>query len=265
MLRLRVAASLPWVDSRNIIRSPVEQFAMLEDEARRAILGESRPPLIWEFGVLTDSWERAESSKPLLVGAEDDPDSSIACYAVGNEAAREYHEELRPLWLAFLKWMSERHPTDVYFFSDEFWSESHGWSEFDEASRRRLVSGVTALTGTSAAGVYAAVAHQVSIDALLNTWWPSGLGMLGGSSLKRGPNQQDLTDSLLSRGRIAVADLARINRCFQTAASFDNLGFLIMNWSDQWSELRAALAREGWVDGLPVDLALARLQEKRFK
>lgn len=258
MLRLRVAAALPWVDSRNVIRSPVEQFTMLEDEARRALIAEPRPPLVWEFGVLTDSWERPQSSKPVMVGAEDGGDASVTCYAVGHELALEYQEELRPLWLALLKWMGERHATDMYFFADEFWTEDKSWLEFGEAVRRHLVSGVTLPTRASAPGIYVARAHQVSLDSLLHTWWPSGLGMLGGSSVKRGQGKGEL-ESLLMRGRIASVDLTSLEWCFQTTTSFDNLGLIVLSRNDDWTELRDALMRRGWVDGLPVDVALARL------
>ncbi|HEY2378930.1 MAG TPA: hypothetical protein VGH98_23325 [Gemmatimonadaceae bacterium] len=230
---------------------------MLEDEARRALIAEPRPPLVWEFGVLTDSWERPESSKPVLVGAEDGSDSSSTCYAVGYELAGEYQEELRPLWLAFLNWMSERHATDIYFFADQFWTEDQGWLEFGEAVRRRLVSGVTVPSKTSA-GVYAARAHQVLLGDLLHRWWPTGLGMLGGASMKRGKGKREL-ESLMLRGRITSVDLTSLDWCFQTTATFDNLGFIVLSRNEDWAELRDALLRRGWVDGLPVDVALARL------
>ena len=233
---------------------------MLDHTARRALkAGATAPVTVWELGIVSDGWEKPGSAKPIQVGGGSDGTGGATAYAIGSEAAPLHQEELRPLWRAFLNWLDERSHTHVYLLADEIWSKQGRWVEFGEALAQGAFGAAKLdAINTTTPGVYATTATLHQLSTVTEDWWPSGLGTLAGVSLRIDTDGHGRT-RIMRRGQLSATDLPIVRQCFQTAPSFDNLGFVVLSHAESWRSIRDALEVEGWSDGKPLEAVLERL------
>lgn len=247
VLRLRLAPSLPWVDSQSRVRSPLESLVLLGGEARRAIIDDpSAYGLVaWEIGVLTDDWDAPSHSKPVQMGADDGGSAIGTAFAVGSERAQEIAADLMPLWKRVLRVLS---PRDGFRFliSDAVWDETaRKWTDIHDGLARGLVDGVARPTDLSAVEGWSWLrGGLIEFCDLTRQWWPSAAG---------GLVAVDTPVPLRDSEMIVEADLRRLAGYCMTSKAYDNLGFNILSRSPSWDALQAALSSHGLVDGMAVD------------
>lgn len=257
MLRLHLGPMLPWVDSKNRIRSPVEEFAVLSADSRSQIAQETSRFVTWKIGVLSDDWDHPEHAKPIDVGA--DAGALLAtCYALGD-AADSHVNELLPLLRSFLVLLRKDAVYERWFCADSFWQSSSSGQQrlesFGDAALTRLSALREAKVEQVEGTKYFTIRLSPTLAAnALSSWWPSpAFGQLEGILSREGlSDAQDR--ALATSGKLRLEVLSSVSHIFSVSRSFDNLGIAVVSTTDVWREVQDRLTALAWADGKPVDL-----------
>jgi hypothetical protein len=255
LLRLLVEPIRPWVDSEGRTRSRWEEFGRILDE--RALLALDWPMgadlIPWHLAIVSDDLASADYLKPLdLAERVDGPE--IICHAVGHENAADHFEELAPLWTAFLARLRGgaersrfvlaqhmRHPEG--YWCDLTRALEDGWFELNAAHA----------CNTTREGHVTTVLSGPELSTLLASWWPNGLGMLGGVAY-RSEAACDADRGFERHAFIPAEVLGEVDHAFVTTSTFDELGLAILSRSAAFGEIQQLLREQKWTTGMPVDL-----------
>lgn len=249
LLRLRVAESLPWVDSAARVRSSLDGFRLLAPSAREAIHTHGWSSVAWEFGVLCDQADTPDV-KAILFDDDDITASPAAGFPVGYRHARQYQSTLRPLWTDYLTWFSQEFGAPTYFLSDEVWQDDTGWMELSDGVKRGLFGDAHFAVRETTRRGWVSSKLTSDIRSLLQHWWPSSLGGLAGVVVRS--DATATIDRVRQSGVITAAELPDVVTAFETTPVFDQLGFVAMCTTRTWPDIQGALRRQGWHDGRVV-------------
>jgi hypothetical protein len=255
LLRLELTESLPWVDSRNTVRSPFEEFRCIERSASDALdSGTLGTYALWNIGVLTDESEDApDSSKPTLFG-EESSDANKIGFAVGHSQAQRLFQRLVPLWSRFIDDMTLSYPT-VYLVSDRWRGPNREWLDLGAAALAGALGPVgSQIRATNRSLTFSARLNQSQLRDLLSYWWPAAGGFLAGVVLRN--HDEEVAQRIARAGLVPSADLTNIRHVFQTTPSFDDLGFAVLSRGTTWNDMRSLLNNAGWRDAQPLDDSL---------
>ena len=248
MLRLRVAPSLPWVDSQNRVRSPFENLVLLDASARSALSGARPHGLVsWEIGIVSDDWDVPSHSKPREVGGDDGSTAIGMLYAVGADRAAELSLDVASLWLALFDFLSpDQHLK--FLLRDAVWdARRREWLDMHDALMAGLLGdGLRSHRSTAESWCWLDAGMQ-TFGELAARWWPSAAGGVVVLDLGARHREVEAIDS---------AELGEIVVYAATSKAYDNLGFQLLTRADSWDVLRAGLEQRGWFDGVPLERVL---------
>lgn len=231
-----------WIDGKGRHRSPLEPFTLLTPEARSALESDrARQFTVWEIGVL--SGQGAAYSKPQAGVPSHGAEAEL--FAVGVDDAPGYHAALSPLWCELMRVFTARE-TERVFLSDNI-RDARGeeWIDFAEAARSGLIAApVPARVAQRRDPLYTAEMTGPELCALVEQWWPSGLGMLAGIALDPADGAPEGPDA--GQPLIGADHLARLRHYFHTARSFDNLGLVVLSRGALWRDVARAVTALGW-------------------
>ncbi len=259
MLRLRLAKKTPWRDSKDVLRSPFEEFTLLTERARSQLGGDHAHDFVpWEIGVMTDDWDAPPWSKPRSINEEHEGGPNVR--AVGSERAAELSCDLVPLWKRFFSWLV---PTSglTLLVSDEIWDQRGMWLPIGAAMSVGLLGGrIPSVEPTAKPNLYYGRARPREIETLIDAWWPSGVGVFSGFVF-RGSLPRDAAEAIARNASLTITDLSHLTTYFRTSPSFDNLGFSVLSREVSWDGLRKRLESNGWSSGAPIDFLLGPEEE----
>lgn len=248
MLRLMIEPLTAWTDSKGRIRSGLEEVRLLDASAGDLVELGTSGLIGWSLGIVSDDWGRPVHSKPLQ-GRQ----TGGVRFAVGHEHAPEHLEELRPLWSQFLRWLGTRGRPGWLFLSDEIWVADQGWRELGPAIEEGVFGGLSLeLSRTTVPGRYFIPFRPEDLLQLIDVWWPSPMGMIGGVCFT-GDAPRDVAERVAQQGGGSAGDLPYVAQVFCTTSTFDELGFAVLSRAESWDSISRELEQRGWKDDTPVD------------
>jgi hypothetical protein len=259
MLRIHIGRRQPWVDENNRVRSPFEQFLLLGSDARVALERQQYDLVPWEIGVVSDDWPRPEWSIPIGENEEPSLSGGTTLHVLGEEAAL-YNSEVRPVLLGFLTWLlGDREALD-WFVKDLFVNNVTKRFEvelYQELHQERFGLELLESSLTSNKRLYTLRCDLAQMSRLLNHWWPSPLGILGGIALANGSRSH----TMVRDGRASQVDLSSLEVLFESASSYANLGFIVLSRAP-WTQISESLLHAGWENEMPVATRLQSLSDE---
>lgn len=245
---LNVDDTQAWVDSQGRERSALDQFSLLAPALREAHLAEADTSLIaWELGFLTTGDEAPEFCKPQPLPLDGDP--TFEAYALGYMLAKEVNQGLHPFWSEVVLGLLGQDRARI-FANDRLPIVDEATDWFEALFRKAFPE--HAGTVQKAQNYCTVTASGEQLARLVHSWWPSGLGFMGGVVFT--PEASPAVRERVARTAcVDSQDLRYVSILFQTIRTYDNAGIGVLSAPGLKHELIQRLREAGWEPGRMIE------------